>query len=105
MNPLSMGIVNIWQYWLEIDRTKLSNTTNKMKKWEDHTMHDVEFQVGELVLLNLSSDQFPPPKGMDPSLLHRYEGMLKVLEKIGNITYILELSFHMHHLHLVFHII
>jgi len=105
MNPLPMGIVNIWQDLLEIDNTKLTNATNKMMQWEDQNMHDVEFQKRELVLLNLSSDKFPPPKGMDPSLLRRYEGMLKVLEKTGNITYILELSFHMHHIHLVFHII
>jgi hypothetical protein len=82
----------------------LTNAANRMKQWEDHSRRDVEFQVGELVLLKLSRDQFPPPKGMAPSLVGMYEEPFNVLKKIGNVTYRLELSFHMQHTHPVFHI-
>jgi hypothetical protein len=90
-----VGFVKSWQDRLEIAHTHLTNAIDRMKQWEDHSRHDAEFQVGELVLLKLSRDQFPPPKGMAPSLVQRYEGPFKVLEKIGNVTYRLELSFHM----------
>jgi hypothetical protein len=41
---------------------------------------------------------------MTSALLQRFEGSFKVLEKIGNITYRLELPSHMRAHHYVFHV-
>jgi hypothetical protein len=54
-------------------------------------------------IIKLSRDQLPP-KEMAPYLVRRYGGPFRVLEKIGNITYILELLFHVRYIHHVFHI-
>jgi hypothetical protein len=41
---------------------------------------------------------------MSSALLWQFEGLFKVLEKIGNVTYKLELSYYMRAHHIVFHI-
>jgi hypothetical protein len=40
---------------------------------------------------------------MSGALLRQFEGMLKILEKIGNATYKLEMPYHMRDHHPIFH--
>jgi hypothetical protein len=83
----------------------MTNVEAKMKYWIDQDRRDVEFKVGNLALLEFRKEKFYPPIDIDGTLECRFEGMFKVLEKIGNVTYQLELlNYHMRDHHQIFHI-
>jgi hypothetical protein len=75
-----------------------------MKRWVKYGRREAEFQVGDLILLKLGREQFKSPSGMPSALLWWFEGPYKVLEKFGNITYILDFLDHKKARRLVFHI-
>lgn len=63
-----------------------------MKYWEENERHDVEFNVGDLVFVGLSNEQFKPLIKMYSLVAWRFEGMVKVLERIKYVTY--KLGYH-----------
>lgn len=50
-----------------------------MKYWEENERHHVEFNVGDLVFVGLSKEQFKTPIKMYSLVAWRFEGMVEVL--------------------------
>ncbi|KAJ1262437.1 hypothetical protein BS78_09G107500, partial [Paspalum vaginatum] len=82
----------------------LATAQNRMKQYSDKAHTDLQFQVGEQVLLKLqpyaqsSLVNWPFPK-----LAFKYFGPYKVLEKVGAVAYKFDLPA-ISHIHPIFHI-
>ncbi|KAE8657632.1 hypothetical protein F3Y22_tig00116984pilonHSYRG00043 [Hibiscus syriacus] len=84
----------------ECTRGDLLKAGKQTKKWADRKRRDVNFKDGDLVLAKLSGIlRNPYHKG----LVRRYEGLFKVLKRVGTMAYRLELPSTIK-AHLVFHV-
>jgi hypothetical protein len=93
-----------WEDRLELARAHLTGAKERMKHWIDQERRDVQLNIGDQVFIRLGRNQFTPPTGMSPSLVRRFEGPFKILEKVKEVTYKLELPFHLRSHYPVFHI-
>jgi hypothetical protein len=77
----------------EILKSRLAAAQNQMKIQADKRRSDRVFQEGELVLLKLQPYvQSSVVNRPCPKLAYKYFGPFKVLNKIGSVAYLLELS-------------
>ncbi|KAK9664850.1 hypothetical protein RND81_14G073600, partial [Saponaria officinalis] len=74
-----------------------------MKKWADKHRRDVEFQVGDLVMVKLLPQQFKVFRQVHKGLLRKYEGPFPILNKVGKVSYKVKLPPKLK-IHPVFHV-
>ncbi|CAM8972714.1 unnamed protein product [Rhodiola kirilowii] len=74
-----------------------------MKKWADKKRRDVEFKVGDLVLVKLLPQQFKAFRKVHKGLIRKYEGPFEVIKRVGNVSYKLNLP-PKQKIHPVFHV-
>jgi hypothetical protein len=103
-NPTTLGLMTNWEDQLDFTRVHFTNVRGRMKHWEYQERHNVHLNIRDWVSVRLIRNQFTPPTGIAPSLVQRYKGSFKILEKIEEVTYKLELLFHMRSHHPIFHI-
>ena len=83
----------------------VAKAQEKMKKWIDGKRRDVQFQVGDQVLLSAANLKLPPTPGSESYKLNeKYVGPFKVLEKLSDVNYKLKLPPLMK-VHPVFHVV
>jgi len=61
-----------------------------MKKWADEKRRHMEYQVGDLVFVKLST--LDRHKGLHKSLIRKYEGPFPIEKRVGNVVYRVQLS-------------
>ena len=93
-----------WEETLELARLRLHDATKRMKKYADRRRREAQFNVGDMVFLRITGEQFQPAKGTTGKLTRKYEGLFRVKKKVGEVAYELELPHHMHMKHPVFHV-
>ncbi|XP_070054421.1 uncharacterized protein [Nicotiana tomentosiformis] len=72
--------------------------------YSDVQRHDLEFQVGDRVFLRISPMKGVMHFGKKSKLSPRYIGPYKIIRRIGQVGYELELSSKLEFVHLVFHV-
>ena len=100
-NPAAYKFAKAWQEQTDLARACLHKAGKRTKKWADQKRRDVQFQVGDLVLVKLHLVLRNP--GMHKGLVRRYEGPFKVLKRVGKVAYKLELPAKLK-VHPVFHV-
>ncbi|KAI9156272.1 hypothetical protein LWI28_003427 [Acer negundo] len=86
-------------------KKELEKAQGRMKKYYDQGRRDVSFELGDFVYLKLQLYRHKSlNKKFDVKLSQRYYGPFKVLERIGEVAYKLELP-SISRLHPVFHVI
>ena len=60
-----------------------------MKKWADKKRRHAKYQVGDLVLVRLST--LDRHKGLHKSLIRKYEGSFPIKKRVGNVAYRVQL--------------
>ncbi|KAK8590647.1 hypothetical protein V6N13_057538 [Hibiscus sabdariffa] len=100
-NPAAYKFAKAWQEQHDLARACLHNAGKRTKKWADRKRRDMEFQVGDMVLakLNLTLRN----QSVHKALVRRYEGPFKVVKRVGNVAYKLELPSKLR-AHPVFHV-
>lgn len=89
---------------LNVLRDKLADAQNRMKQYADRSRSERQFQVGEMVLLKLQSyAQHSVVNRPCPQLAFKFFGPYKVIERIGEVAYRLELP-KTAQVHPVFHV-
>jgi hypothetical protein len=90
-NPSTLGFMKGWKDRLEMAHISIDKCNKKDEALGNHDRREAEFQVGDLVLLKLGERNSSHQVACLGALLQWFEGPFKVLEKIGNVTYRLEL--------------
>ncbi|CAA0840409.1 Unknown protein [Striga hermonthica] len=74
-------------------RDSLAKAQRRMKKYADRGRRDVQFAVGDLVLLKVSPKVWKriSAKAVHRGLIPKYEGPFEIVSKVGNVAYRLKL--------------
>ena len=89
---------------LEIIRKRLVAAQDRQRKYADPARRDLEFEVGDAVLLKISPWKGLSRFGKKGKLSPRYVGPFEILRRVGKVAYELALPPHMQHIHNVFHV-
>ncbi|XP_027124259.1 uncharacterized protein LOC113769254 [Coffea eugenioides] len=82
---------------------RLQPVQSRKKSYTDNRRKDLEFEVGDKVVLKVTPLQsFTVEKGK--KLQPRYVGPFKILQRVGNVAYRLELPASLSRIHDIFHI-
>jgi len=89
---------------IELIRKRLTAAQDRQRKYADPTRKDMEFEIGEAVLLKVSPWKGLSRFGKKGKLSPRYVGPFEILKRVGKVAYELALPPHMQHIHNVFHV-
>ena len=87
---------SLWD-WLKI-------VQSYQKSYVDLNWREVEYDVSEFVFPKVSLISGVIPFGIKGKLVPRYMGLFEVIERIGEVTYRLNLPLQLGHVHNVFHL-
>ncbi|XP_074283925.1 uncharacterized protein LOC141608473 [Silene latifolia] len=79
-----------WNVNAEIARAYLEKASRRMKKWADENRRLREFKVGNMVMVKLNKEQMRFLRGRDKRLVRKYEGLIQVIKRIGEVAYKLD---------------
>ncbi|XP_070036401.1 uncharacterized protein [Nicotiana tomentosiformis] len=88
----------------KIIKERLKATQNRQKSYSDIRCIDLEFKEDDFVFLKVSPMQGLMRFGKKGKLSLRYVGPYKIIERIGQVAYKLDLSPEMSLVHPVFHV-
>ncbi|GKA17561.1 hypothetical protein Tco_0697398 [Tanacetum coccineum] len=100
----SMDVVLETTEKIETIRERLKATKDRWKSYADNKSKPIEFNVGDFVMLKIS-----PWKGVfqfknKGKLSLRFIGPFKILKRVGEVAYVLELPEEMRGIHNTFHV-
>ncbi|KAJ7970764.1 Ty3/gypsy retrotransposon protein [Quillaja saponaria] len=90
-SPKAHHFTKDWKQNIDIARAYLEQASKRMKKWADKGRRQLEFQVGDLVLVKLTKEQLKGLRGQDHKLIRKYEGPLPIVSKVGKVAYKIDL--------------
>ena len=85
-------------------RKRIASAQDRQKKYADQKRKEVQYDVGNYVFIKISPMKKILRFGKQGKLIPRYIGPYKILERIGNVAYKLELPEEMRAIHDVFHV-
>ena len=85
-------------------RERILAAQSRQKSYADKRRRPLEFQVGDLVMLKVSPMKGVQRFGRRGKLAPRYIGPFQILERIGAVSYRLDLPASMSSIHKVFHV-
>ncbi|XP_074266244.1 uncharacterized protein LOC141588715 [Silene latifolia] len=80
--------VKEWNVNAEIARAYLEKVSRRMKKWVNRRPR--EFKVRDMVMVKLNKEQMRFLRGRDKRLVRKYEGLVQVIKRIGEVAYKLD---------------
>ena len=89
---------------VELIQKRLITAQDRQRKYADPTRKNVDFEVGEPVLLKVSPWKGLTRFGKRGKLSPRFVGPFEILRRVGKVAYELALPPHMQHIHNVFHV-
>ena len=89
---------------IEVIRKRLMVAQDRQRKYADKQRRDMEFEIGEPVLLKISPWKGISRFGKKGKLSPRFIGPFEILRKVGKVAYELALPPQMQQIHNVFHI-
>lgn len=90
-SPAAFKFAKGWHEQADIARSYLDKASKKMKKWADKKRRNLEYQVGDLVLVKLLPQQFKSLRKVHKGLVRKYEGPFPIVKKVGKVSYQLQL--------------
>ncbi|KAH0644860.1 hypothetical protein KY284_032744 [Solanum tuberosum] len=104
VKPLGVDLVKDAQDKVRSIQAKLLAAQSRQKKYADHKVRDMAFQMGENVLLKVSLMKRVIRFGKKGKLSPRYIGPFEVLNCVGPVAYRLALPLNLSAVYLVFHV-
>ncbi|KAH9688170.1 Endonuclease [Citrus sinensis] len=102
-SPAAHKLAREWHEEADITRAYLDKAARKMKKWADTRRRHVEYKEGDQVMIKLLPQQFKTLRKVHKELVRRYEGPFRVVQRVGNVSYQLQLPPRLK-IHPVFHV-
>ncbi|KAJ7974913.1 Ty3/gypsy retrotransposon protein [Quillaja saponaria] len=90
-SPKAHHFTKDWKQNIDIARAYLEKASKRMKKLANKGRRQLEFQVGDLVLVKLTKEQLKGLRGQDHKLIRKYEGPLPIVSKVGKVAYKIDL--------------
>ena len=90
-NSQANNFTKEWKQTTNIARAYLEKSSKHMKKCADKKWRPLEFRAGDQVLIKLKAEQIHLRGHKDQYLIRIYEGLVEVLKKIGNASYMVVL--------------
>ncbi len=90
-SPAAFKFAKGWHEQADVARSYLDKASKKMKKWADKKRRNVEYQVGDLVLVKLLPQQFKSLRKVHKGLVRKYEGPFPIVKKVGKVSYQVQL--------------
>ena len=101
---VGLEIVQVTCDKVKVIRDRLKISQNRQKSYANNRCRDLEFEVGDMVFLRISPWKGVLRFGKRGKLSPRYIGPYKIVERIGEVAYRLELSSDLDRIHDVFHV-
>ena len=89
---------------IKVIRDILKIVQNRQKSYVNNRRRDLEFEVGDMVFLRISPWKGVLRFGKLGKLSPQYIGTYRIVERIGEVAYRLELPFDLDRIHDVFHV-
>ena len=89
---------------IKVIRDRLKISQDRQKSYADNRRRDLEFEVGDMVFLRISPWKGVLRFGKRGKLSPRYIGPYRIVERIGEVAYRLELPSDLDRIHDVFHV-
>ena len=89
---------------VKVRRDRLKISQDRQKSYANNRCRDLEFEVGDMVFLRISPWKGVLRFGKCGKLSPRYIGPYRIVERIGEVAYRLELSSDIDRIHDVFHV-
>ena len=89
---------------IKVIRDRLKIAQNRQKSYANNRRRDLKFEVGDMVFLRISPWKGVLRFGKLGKLSPRYIGPYRIVERIGEVVYRLELSSELDRIHDVFHV-
>ena len=89
---------------IKVIRDRLKIAQDRQKSYADNRRRDQEFEVGDMVFLRISPWKGVLRFGKRGKLSPRYIGPYRIVERIGEVAYRLELPSDLDRIHDVFHV-
>ena len=89
---------------IKVIRDRLKIAQDRQKSYANNRCRDLEFEVGDMVFLRISTWKGVLRFGKRGKLSPRYIGLYRIVERIGEVAYRLELSSDLDRIHDVFHV-
>ena len=89
---------------IKVIRDRLKIAQDRQKSYADNRRRDLEFEVGDMVFLRISPWKGVLRFGKRGKLSPRYIGPYRIVERIGEVAYRLELPSDLNRIHKVFHV-
>ena len=90
-SPAAHKLAHEWHEEAEITRAYLNKAARKMKKWADTRTRHAEYKESDQVMIKLLPQQFKTLRKVHKGLVRRYEGPFRVVRRVGNVSYQLQL--------------
>ncbi|KAH9753009.1 Endonuclease [Citrus sinensis] len=102
-SPAAHKLTREWHEEANTTQAYLDKAVRKMKKWADTRRRHVEYKEGDQVMIKLLPQQFKMLRKVHKGLVRRYEGPFRVVRRVGNVSYQLQLPPRLK-IHPVFHV-
>ena len=89
---------------VKVRRDRLKISQDRQKSYADNRRRDLKFEVGDMVFLRISPWKSVLRFGKRGKLSPRYIGPYRIVERIGEVAYLLELPSDLDRIHDVFHV-
>ena len=103
LDPVAVPWIEDAYEKVKVIRQRLQTAQSRQKSYADNRRKDLEFEVGDKVFLKVTPLR-SLTAGKGKKLHPRYVGPFKILQRVGNVAYRLELPTSLSRVHDVFHV-
>ena len=89
---------------MKLIRQMIRTVQSRQKSHADNRKKDLEFEVGDKVFLKIIPLKVSLMAGKGKKLQSRFVGLYKIIQRVGNVAYKLELPLTLSRIHDVFHV-
>ncbi|XP_027182130.1 uncharacterized protein LOC113780533 [Coffea eugenioides] len=104
LNPITVPWIEKANEKVKLVRQRIQTAQSRQKSYADNRRKDLKFSIGDLVFLKITPLKASLMSGKGKRLQPRYVEPYKIIQRVGNVAYKLELSPSLSRIHNVFHV-
>ncbi|XP_027181721.1 uncharacterized protein LOC113780102 [Coffea eugenioides] len=105
LDPTAVPWIEEGQEKVKLIRQRIQTAQSRQKSYKDNRRKDLEFAVGDQVFLKITPLKASLITGKGKKLQPKFVGPYKILQRVGNVAYRLELPPSLSRIHNIFHVL